>query len=197
MSADIAKMYRQIWVHPEDRCLQRILWRKTPDQPIVTYELNTVTYGTASAPFLATRCLQQLIEDEAINYPEAAKLAKDGFYVDDLTTGTDDVHTALAVQQDLLEMLRKGEFTLRKWSSNHPALLKYLAPEDVERKLLVNFGNENVIKALGLLWNFTTDKLIFCVQLNQDTTLTKRSVLRSIASIYDPLGLSKSNYHTV
>jgi hypothetical protein len=60
------------------------VWRKTPDQPITTYELNTVTYGTASAPFLATRCLQQLIEDEAINYPEAAKIARDGFYVDEL-----------------------------------------------------------------------------------------------------------------
>jgi hypothetical protein len=64
MSADVEKMYQQIWVHPDDRCLQRILWRKTPDQPITTYQLNTVVYGTASAPFLATGCLQQLIEDE-------------------------------------------------------------------------------------------------------------------------------------
>jgi len=42
---------------------------------------------------------------------------------------------------------------------------------------------------LGLLWNSTTDKLIFCVQINQDTTPTKRSVLRASAFIYDPLGL--------
>jgi len=33
------------------------------------------------------------------------------------------------------------------------------------------------------------NKLIFCVQINQATTPTKRSVLRTIASIYDPLGL--------
>ena len=45
MSADIAKMYRQIWVHTDDKGLQRILWRNTPHQPITTYELNTVTYG--------------------------------------------------------------------------------------------------------------------------------------------------------
>jgi len=55
MTADIAKMYRQVWVNAEDGSLQRILWRKTPDQPITTYLLNTVTYGTTSAPFLATR----------------------------------------------------------------------------------------------------------------------------------------------
>jgi hypothetical protein len=167
MSADAVKIYRKVWVHPDDRCLQRILWRKIPDQPIITYELNTVTYGTASAPFLATRCLQQLIEADAINYPEAAKIARDGFYIDDLITGTDDVDKALSLQKDLIEMLRKGGFTLRKWSSNHPALLKRLPPEDVERRLLLCFGNEDVIKALALLWNSTTDKLIFCVQINQ------------------------------
>jgi len=189
MSADVVKMYRQILVHPGDRCLQRILWRKTPDQPITSYELNTVTYETASAPFLATKCLQQLIEDEAINYPEAAKIARDGFHVDDLITGTDDVDTALSLQQDSIEMLRKGGFTLRKWSSNHPALLKHLPPEDVERRFLLSFGKEDVIKTLGLLWNSTTDKLIFYVQINQDTTPTKISVLRAIASIYDPLGI--------
>jgi hypothetical protein len=33
------------------------------------------------------------------------------------------------------------------------------------------------------------NKLIFCVQINQATTPTKRSVLRATASIYDPLGL--------
>ena len=189
MSADIAKMYRQIWVHPDCRRLQRILWRSTPAQPIITYELNTVTYGTTSAPYLATRCLQQLIGDEAVHYPEAAKLAEQGFYVDDLITGADEVETALSMQQDLIDMLRKGGFTLRKWASNHPALLEHLAPEDVERNVLVNFGNEGVIKALGVLWNPTTDKLMFCGQFNQDTEFTKRSVLRIIASIYDPLGL--------
>lgn len=53
--ADIEKMYRQIEDHPEDQPLQRILWRKNPSDPISTYDLRTVTYGTASAPYLATR----------------------------------------------------------------------------------------------------------------------------------------------
>jgi hypothetical protein len=150
--------------------------------------LNTVTYVTAPAPFLATRCLQQLFDDEAVNFPEVAKLAKGRFCVDDLTTGTDEIDVALSMQQDLINMLRKGGFTLRKWSTNHPALLNNLAPEDVERNLLLNFGNESVIKVLGLLWNSTTDKLMFCMPTNQDPAFTKRSLLRVIASIYNPLG---------
>jgi hypothetical protein len=36
-TADIAKMYRQLLMHSEDRDLQRILWRTSPDQPIQEY----------------------------------------------------------------------------------------------------------------------------------------------------------------
>jgi len=86
-------------------------------------------------------------------------------------------------------MIKKGGFTLRKWASNHPVLLQHLSPEDVERKVLLNFGNEDVIKALVLLWDSTTGKLMFCLHIKQDRVPTKRSVLRSIASIYDPLGI--------
>ncbi|XP_043256445.1 uncharacterized protein LOC122399668 [Colletes gigas] len=65
LTADIEKMYRQIVVHPQDRKYQRILWRDNPQAPIDTYELNTVTYGTSAAPFLAIQSLQQLAKGES------------------------------------------------------------------------------------------------------------------------------------
>ncbi|GFV88934.1 integrase catalytic domain-containing protein [Trichonephila clavipes] len=58
-----------IWINPDQRKLQRILWRENMDEPIKTFELSTVTYGTTSAPFLATRTLKQLALDEAGNFP--------------------------------------------------------------------------------------------------------------------------------
>lgn len=60
LTADIAQMFRQIAVAEQDRHLQRILWREEVNQPIRTYTLNTVTYGTTCAPFLAMRCLREL-----------------------------------------------------------------------------------------------------------------------------------------
>jgi len=48
-------------------------------------------------------------------------MARNGFYVDDLIAGTDNLDTALSLQQDLIDMLKKGGFTLRKWTSNQPA----------------------------------------------------------------------------
>jgi hypothetical protein len=58
LTADIAKMYRQVRIHQDDRKLQRILWKRSTEEPLRTYELSTVMYGTASASYLATCCLQ-------------------------------------------------------------------------------------------------------------------------------------------
>jgi hypothetical protein len=68
-TADIAKMYRQIIVHPLDRDLQKILWRYSSEQPIQEYRLNTVTYGTSRATFLATCCLKKLAEYNQERFP--------------------------------------------------------------------------------------------------------------------------------
>ncbi|XP_050455061.1 uncharacterized protein LOC126853396 [Cataglyphis hispanica] len=58
LASDIEKMYRQILVAPEDRHLQRILWRSKDQTTPQTFELNTVTYGLACALFLAVRSLR-------------------------------------------------------------------------------------------------------------------------------------------
>jgi len=94
ISADIEKMYRQIRINPEQRSLQRILWRTTTEQPISTFELNTLTYGTASAPFLVTRCLQELANECADQFPEISDIISKDFYMDDLLTGANSIEEA-------------------------------------------------------------------------------------------------------
>ena len=86
LTGDIEQMYRQIKLAKVDRLFHKILGRETPDDPIKIYTLNTVTFGTASAPFLAIRTLHQLADDELENYPAAAAILKRDFYVDDLLT---------------------------------------------------------------------------------------------------------------
>ncbi|GFY65848.1 integrase catalytic domain-containing protein, partial [Trichonephila inaurata madagascariensis] len=50
------------------------------------YKLLTVTYRTKSAPYLATRVLQQLATDEQSAYPLASVAALSDFHVDDILT---------------------------------------------------------------------------------------------------------------
>lgn len=72
-TADVSKMYRQVLMSPEHRKYQRILWRENRTDPLKELELSTVTYGTAAAPYLATRAMIQLARDEHDNYPTASE----------------------------------------------------------------------------------------------------------------------------
>ncbi|GFX35233.1 uncharacterized protein TNCV_100401 [Trichonephila clavipes] len=73
---DIQQMYRQILIDQEDQNFQHIVWRESKDSPIREYKLCTVTYGTASAPYLATRCLFQTELDLERNDPAVSSLIK-------------------------------------------------------------------------------------------------------------------------
>ncbi|XP_058456619.1 uncharacterized protein LOC131434016 [Malaya genurostris] len=150
MTADIEKMYRQILVHPEDR-LQQILWRQNESEVIKPYHLNTATYGTSCAPFLATRTLNQLAND-GDDFPLAAPVVKRDFYVDDLLTGSDNLEILIKTGQQLIELLNKGGSSLRKWSSNHPALLEHIPERFRETLSAVELDQSPAIKTLRLLW---------------------------------------------
>ena len=132
-TADIAKMYRQIFIHPQDRNLQRILWRYFSKEPIQEYRLTTVTYGTSSAPFLATRCLKKLADDIKCQYPRTAKVLSSDFYVDELLSGTSTIEDAIKVQQEISSLLQTGGFTLRNWDSNHSTFMDSI-PRELQKK---------------------------------------------------------------
>ena len=188
LTADIAKMYRQVRMHDEDINLQRILWRKDPSEPVQIYQLKTVTYGTSSASFLATRCLLQLAADEEHNFPHASRLLRNNFYVDDLLGGGET--EAIKLRRELQQLLQRGGFTLRKWCSSHQDVMESIAPELQEANAPLRFDEKDRIKTLGLSWHPAIDEFRFEVNLKHcPTTFTKRNVLSIIASIFDPLGL--------
>ena len=58
LSADVEKRYCQIFHDERDHQYLRIRYREDPSEPIQTFQLLTITYGIAFAPFLATRTLK-------------------------------------------------------------------------------------------------------------------------------------------
>ncbi|XP_055928190.1 uncharacterized protein LOC129959396 [Argiope bruennichi] len=151
-TADIKKMYRQIWIHPDQCDLQCILWKDLEDEKLRVFKLLTVTYGTKCAPYLATRVLKQICCDEQDNYPLAAAAGKD-FYVDDILSGTEDLSSAIELQNQLIHLLKSAGMELHKWSSNNPVLLQKVPTSDRE----YNFDNPNST-TLGLQFNPENDK---------------------------------------
>ncbi|XP_076384469.1 uncharacterized protein LOC143263256, partial [Megalopta genalis] len=184
LSADIAKMYRQILVHPADRKYQRLLWRAQPHLPVQEYELNTVTYGTACAPFLATRTLHEIGLTCAHTFPTSSKVIINDFYVDDLLTGAQTEQEIETLKRELTQILSQAGMDLRKWASNCPTVT---ATHSTERNRVIAVDKDP--KTLGLLWSPTTDHLMFRVESPQNQRVTKRTILSEIAQIFDPLGL--------
>ncbi|CAK9799145.1 hypothetical protein ANTPLA_LOCUS1910 [Anthophora plagiata] len=188
LTADIEKMFRQIKMHPEDTVFQKILWRDSCNEPIKVFRLNTVTYGTASAPFLAVRTLKQLAIDEGHAFPLAAEALERDFYMDDLLTGANTISQAIELREQLIKLLKLGGFNLRQWSSNEPMLVQESSDHIALDK--VHFIASDTKKTLGIGWNAKQDYIYYSVDTNTETKrVTKRSILSQIAKLYDPLGL--------
>ncbi|KAH1028852.1 hypothetical protein HUJ05_002176 [Dendroctonus ponderosae] len=98
--ADVEKMYRMVSVRESDRSLQRIFWRFDSSECLKEYQLNTVTYGTAPAAFLAVRPLHQVAHDNIRDYLKECQIILRDFYVDDLITGAPSIEEAKALKDE-------------------------------------------------------------------------------------------------
>lgn len=187
LCADLKMMYRQILVSKDQRKYQHIFWRYNLSEPVQEYEMNTVTYGLSSSPFLAQRVLKQLAIDEGSKFPVASEVILNDTYIDDVVTSVDDELSALDLHSQLVNLLQAGGFSLHKWASNSSRVLQNMPFEHLEHPLLLDSDTNHVTKVLGLQWDSQSDT--FQYQVSSPTSkYTKRSVLSHLARIFDPVG---------
>lgn len=189
--ADIEKMYRQCLIDKSQRDLQLILWRDSTSEPLSVYQLNTVTYGTASAPFLSCRCLKELASGVGSN-PEVARIINEDFYVDDMITSNNNKDQLLTNCAIISKILQSGCFPLRKWLFNFDCdATKFTQSEKADSSKSLTLGENVNAKMLGLGWRNKSDEFYFSSHFNNDSShkITKRYILSIISQIFDPLGL--------
>jgi len=85
-----------------------------------------------------------------------------------------------------LELLKRGQFLLRKWRSNEPRVLQSFPNQEADKLFIID---KDTAKALGLLWNSTLDTLQYKTDLIKQKTVTKRTGFSRISQVFDPLGL--------
>ncbi|KAL4127332.1 hypothetical protein QTP88_011507 [Uroleucon formosanum] len=189
-TTDICKMYRQILILPEYRQFQHILWRPSPHDELVEYELNTVTYGVNCAPYLALRVLQTIASDDCDNFEFVRNALTRQTYVDDICDGADTMPSVLKLQSDLISVMHKAGLELKKWASNTPCVLEAVPAAD---RVCAPMPFESVdgygTKVLGLQWHPEGDYLCCALSLDSAPVCTKRGILSLVARIFDPLGV--------
>ena len=144
------------------------------------------------------------------------KLLELSFYVDDLLTGESNDKKALAIYHRAKKWMAEGGFNLRKWKTNSIELQRAIAEtESVTKSIGASSNNKEndesyvkpnsqglstsmpidediFVKVLGMNWNILEDEIIFSFaelyNYASSLPLTKRSVLKVTAKIYDPVG---------
>lgn len=159
-----------------------MLWRDSPEGTIKEYQLTTVTFGVANAPYLAIRFLKALAKAVEKMFPLASRAIIENFYVDDHTGGADTDDDAIELYKQLKSAFNTAGCNLRKFISNSPELMQRFPDEDKE--------NHTTVKVLGMVWHRADDAFQFKFKLDTSTSpSTKREILSEVSSMYDPLGL--------
>lgn len=186
-TADIEKMYRCVLVEPSQRSFQKILWRANSSHKVDHYSLNTVTYGTASASFLAIRCLQQIAIENKDDFPEACKQIMSSFYVDDFLCGSDSIEQGQTLICQVSKILESAGFNLRKWVASNDNLLNNISEVCISTTKIIS--DNKTVKTLGLTWDSQEDTFLYTIHVPDKGRVTKRFILSITAQIFDPMGL--------
>ena len=200
---DIEKAFLNIEIDPSDRDFLRFLWVKdiySEQQEIIVYKFNRVVFGVNSSPFLLNTVLQFHINRYKGVDPKFVECMSKGFFVDDLVTTHKDVNEAYYMFEKARERLNEGGFKLRKWKTNDRSLAHSIAMKEgaieTESKIQdpVLEKSDQIspkTKVLGLAWDREQDSVEFnLLKIVEGTkSVTKRSILSTMAAVFDPLGL--------
>lgn len=200
VTADIQEMFLRISIRKEDRDALRFLWRREEHRrevPPTEYRMRSVIFGAASSPCTAIFIKNKNAEEHRAMYPEAAEAIAKNHYMDDYCHSFDTLEEAVRISSNVNHVHQQAKFYLQKWASNKPEVIKAVAPEQVKQNEVELNDSQTHEKTLGLVWKPHDDVLGFNLNLkrvsaevlNGTTKPTKREALRTIMSLFDPLGL--------
>ena len=187
--ADIASAYLHVSVVPSQRNLLRFLWFsdvKKDDYAIQKLRFKRVLFGAAPSQFLLNAVVRNLAESYRDTDPDFFKIVNRGFYVDDLNTSVHNSCAAVEFYEKCKARFKKVSFDVRKWRTNDPILKQVLVEKEEKFEKLENG------KVLGIPWHDEDDVFVIrlCDFIPDDlgAKVTKRTILKTVASFYDPPG---------
>lgn len=197
IGGDIKEMFHQIVVRIEDQNAQRFLWRdgdQTKEPEI--FVMQRLTFGATCSPSIAQFVKNENAKMFENEFPLAAKTIIKNHYVDDMIDCTHTIDEAVKLIREVKYIHEQTGFEIRKFRSNSQEVIQRLG-EKAEKKTINLSFNQNIERILGMYWNTSLDTFTFSLQfskltedlLNGHRRPTKREVLSTLMTIFDPLGL--------
>ena len=197
--ADIEKALFTIGVRDTNRDALRFLWLEDPTDSFLNIKekrFTRVCFGVISSMGHLGETINHHLEKYRNQMSEVIKKIENSLYVDDLPTGADEPKSAIELYK-----AAKSIF-LRKWRSNNRDVNEFIEGkyENIEKlsedtnyaSLMLNPDEENENKVLGIPWNTKHDEFVISFRIQkstEDVVITKRELLKKIASIFDPVGI--------
>lgn len=191
ITGDGKQAFLQLSLHKNDRDSTRFFWYKLSQDKtsftdeITTYRFTRLPFGLACSPFLLCAAAREVASNHIKDFPIAAPMIDKHLYMDDFVASVETESKIATLHKEVKELMKLIEIPMEKWATNSRMLQNQLTNQDE--------GFKTIVKVLGIEWNTETDTLgnAFSASLCavKDKPITKRLVLRCIASLYDPLGL--------
>lgn len=190
---DIERMFHQFYVRTEDHDYLRFLWWDDGNfqaQPSV-YCMRVHLFGAASSPGCANYGLKHIAAQGQGRFSEASiRFVERNFYVDDGLTSVSSDDDAIQLIREARQLYSAGKLRIHKFISNRQEVLASLPKEEcaeTARHQDLALNEPLIERALGVKWCISSDQFLFRVVVNEHL-LSRRGVLSTVASVYDPLG---------
>ena len=102
----------------------RFLWYNVfLDQPkVIELRFTRVVLVVSSSPFLLNATIKHHLEMFCSSHPKVVSSVLQSIYVDDVVFGADDEESAYQLYQESKDILRRGSFNPRKFTTSCPSL---------------------------------------------------------------------------
>ena len=121
-------------------------------------------------------------------YLLAADTVENATYMDDSMDSVVDDQQAIELYGQLKQLYKKANMHPHKWLSNLRAVLEQIPSQERASEVLLDDGQLPSMKMLGLLLLVEEDVFTFIGLPPKAIQLTKRTFLKKIASLFDPIG---------
>nr|XP_055041009.1 uncharacterized protein LOC129428127 [Misgurnus anguillicaudatus] len=192
LMCDVERMFHQFHVDKADRDYLRFLWWRNGDvnSPPQTFRMRVHLFGASSSPGCANFGLKHLAKKGEHSHSLGSQFIMRDFYMDDGVSSVENAEKGIQLAQEARHLCSLGGLRLHKFVSNSKTVLESIPSS--ERATDVNtvdlsLVNEPLERALGIYWHLDDDNFIFHANF-KDQPATRRGILSTVASLFDPLG---------